>query len=245
MINYPRIIAHRCGGALAPENTLAGLRIAARMGCRGVEFDVMLTTDGVPILMHDEMLARTTNGKGWVATRTAAEIARLDAGCKHHHAFAVEPAPTFQAALQLCAALGLWANVEIKPSAGTEAETGRVVAGAVAAHLAAQPGAALVLSSFSSLALQQAMQLAPTVPRALLTEMIPADWREQLAAVGAQALHTAVQAVSPERLAPICNSGIRVACYTVNDRATADALFAAGVCAVFSDRIDLWLPEEM
>ncbi|MBI5862723.1 MAG: glycerophosphodiester phosphodiesterase [Rhodocyclales bacterium] len=245
MINYPRIIAHRCGGALAPENTLVGLRIAARMGCRGVEFDVMLTTDGVPILMHDETLARTTNGKGWVAARTAAEIARLDAGCKHHRAFAVEPAPTFHAALQLCAALGLWANVEIKPSAGTEAETGRIVAGAVAAHLAAQPGAALVLSSFSSLALQQAMQLAPAVPRALLTETIPADWREQLAAVGAQALHTAVQAVSPERLAPICNSGIRVACYTVNDRATADALFAAGVCAVFSDRIDLWRAEEM
>lgn len=245
MMNYPHIIAHRCGGALAPENTLAGLRIAARMGCRGVEFDVMLTADGVPILMHDETLARTTNGEGRVAATTAAEIARLDAGCKHHRAFAVEPAPTFQAALQLCAALGLWANVEIKPSAGTEAETGRVVAGVVAAHLAAQPGAALVLSSFSSPALQQAMQLAPAVPRALLTETIPADWREQLAAVGAQALHTAASAVTAERLAPICNSGIRVACYTVNDRATADALFAAGVCAAFSDRIDLWRAEEM
>jgi len=244
-MGYPHIIAHRCGGALAPENTLAGMRIAARMGCRGVEFDVMLTADGVPILMHDETLARTTNGEGLVAATTAAAIARLDAGGKHHRAFAVEPAPTFQAALELCAALGLWANVELKPSVGTEAETGRVVAAVAAAHLAVQPGAAIVLSSFSSLALQQAMQLAAAVPRALLTETIPTDWHEQLAAVGASALHTAADAVNPVLLAPICNAGMRVACYTVNDRVTAGSLFAQGVCAVFSDRIDLWRPDEM
>lgn len=245
MTAYPRIIAHRCGGALAPENTLAGLRIAARMGCRGVEFDVMLTADGVPILMHDETLARTINGEGLVASTTAAAIARLDAGCKHHRAFAGEPAPTFQAALQLCAALGVWANVEIKPSAGAGAETGRVVAGVVAGHLAARREAAIVLSSFSMSALQQAMQVAPAVPRALLTETIPADWREQLAAVGASALHTAADAVNPVSLVAICNAGMRVACYTVNDRLTAGSLFAQGVCAVFSDRIDLWRPAEM
>jgi glycerophosphoryl diester phosphodiesterase len=244
-MDYPHIIAHRCGGALAPENTLAGLRIAARMGCRGVEFDVMLTADGVPILMHDETLERTTSGEGPVAATPAATIARLDAGSKHHRAFAVEPAPTFQAALQLCATLGLWANVEIKPSVGAEAETGRVVADVVAAHLADGCAAAIVLSSFSAVALQQALRRAPAVPRALLTENIPADWRERLAAVGAQALHTAASAVNPERLAPICNAGMRIACYTVNDRASANSLFAQGVCAVFSDRIDLWQPEEM
>lgn len=241
MIDYPRIIAHRGGGALAPENTLAGMRIAARMGCRGVEFDVMLTADGVPILMHDETLERTTNGAGFVAAKTAAEIARLDAGGKHHRAFAVEPAPTFRAALQACAELGLWTNVEIKPTPGTEVETGRAVANLVAR---VSPDAVL-LSSFSALALQQAMQSAPAVPRALLTETIPADWRELLAACGAVALHTATATVRQDILAPICNSGIAVACYTVNDRATADALFAAGASAVFSDRIDLWLPEEM
>ncbi|MEO8409530.1 MAG: glycerophosphodiester phosphodiesterase family protein, partial [Propionivibrio sp.] len=55
----PRVIAHRCGGALAPENTLAGLRIAAAMGFEAVEFDVMLSADGSPWLIHDETLART------------------------------------------------------------------------------------------------------------------------------------------------------------------------------------------
>ena len=245
MITYPRIIAHRCGGALAPENPLAGLRIAARMGCRGVEFDVALTTDGVPVLMHDETLERTTNGTGFVARKTAAEIARLDAGGKYHHAFAVEPAPTFQAVLQTCAELGLWANVEIKPTPGTEAETGRVVSTSVAAMVANSKPGTLLLSSFSTLALQQAMHLAPTIPRALLIESIPVDWHEQLQACGASALHAATADISAELIAPLCNSGILLACYTMNDRATAATLFTAGVSAIFTDRIDLWLPEEM
>ncbi|WP_237218208.1 glycerophosphodiester phosphodiesterase [Rugosibacter aromaticivorans] len=241
LIRYPRIIAHRCGGALAPENTLAGMRIAARLGCRGVEFDVALTADGVPILMHDATLERTTNGAGFLATKTAAEIACLDAGGKHHRAFAVEPAPTFQAALQTCAELGLWANVEIKPTPGTEAETGRVVANLVAGI---GPGTVL-LSSFSVLALQQALHVAPAIPRALLTETIPADWRDQLVAAGASALHTAASGITVDLIAPLCHSRIQLACYTVNDRATAATLFAAGVSAIFTDRLDLWMPEEM
>jgi glycerophosphoryl diester phosphodiesterase len=61
---HPRLIAHRGGGALAPENTLAGLRTAASLGYRGVEFDVMLSADGTPVLIHDETLERTTDGRG-------------------------------------------------------------------------------------------------------------------------------------------------------------------------------------
>ncbi|MES2236722.1 MAG: glycerophosphodiester phosphodiesterase [Pseudomonadota bacterium] len=244
-IAYPRIIAHRCGGALAPENTLAGMRIAARMGCRGVEFDVALTADGVPMLMHDDTLERTTNGTGFVASKTMAEITRLDAGGKYHHAFAVEPAPTFQAALRTCGELGLWANVEIKPTPGTEAETGRVVAALVAAHSANNQPGAILLSSFSVLALQQALHVAPAIPRALLTETIPADWRDQLVAVGASALHTAASGITIDLIAPLCRSRIQLACYTVNDHATAATLFAAGISAIFTDRLDLWMPEEM
>ncbi|TMH24827.1 MAG: glycerophosphodiester phosphodiesterase, partial [Betaproteobacteria bacterium] len=64
---YPRVVGHRGGGTLAPENTLAGIRKAAAMGFGGVEFDVMLSADKVPLLMHDETFDRTTNGKGSVA----------------------------------------------------------------------------------------------------------------------------------------------------------------------------------
>ena len=239
-MNYPRIIAHRCGGALAPENTLAGLRIAVRVGCRGVEFDAMLGADGVPVLIHDETLERTTSGRGRVAGMGSARLARLDAGGRHHPAFAAERLPTLDDALRLCAALGLWANVEIKPSAGQDVETGRVVA----RHAAGAKGP-LVLSSFSAAALCAAAEQAAELPRALLVEAIPGDWRERMAQSGALALHASARALTERALKAVLDAGFPLACYTVNRRDDAERLFALGVSAVFTDRPDLWLAAEM
>ena len=89
----PRIVAHRCGGALAPENTLAGLRVAAALGCGGVEFDVQASADGRAVVIHDERLDRTTDRVGPVVGLTAAELAICDAGIRHHPAFAGEHVP--------------------------------------------------------------------------------------------------------------------------------------------------------
>jgi glycerophosphoryl diester phosphodiesterase len=237
---HPRIIAHRGGGALAPENTLAGLRLAARLGCRGVEFDAMLGADGVPVLIHDETLERCTSGRGPVAGIESAQLALLDAGARHHPAFAGEPLPTLEEALRLCAALGLWANVEIKPSAGQDGATGS----AVARHAAAARGP-LLLSSFSPVALAAAAAEAPRLQRALLVEAIPADWRERMAAAGALALHAAAHELSRGALAALREAAIPLACFTLNRRDEAERLFALGVSAVFTDRPDLWLAAEM
>ncbi len=239
-MSYPRIIAHRCGGALTPENTLVGLRLAARLGCRGVEFDAMLAADGVPVLIHDETLERTTSGRGRVAETDSAQLTRLDAGSRHHAAFAAEPLPTLDETLRLCAALGLWANVEIKPSAGREAETGRIVARHAAA--AGCPG---VLSSFSPEALHAAAAEAPELPRALLVQTIPTDWRERMAGLGAIALHSAARGLTAGMAGAVRAAGFPLACYTVNRREDAERLFAMGVSAVFTDRPDLWLSSEM
>lgn len=239
-MTYPRIIAHRCGGALAPENTLAGLRLAARLGCRGVEFDAMLSADGVPVLIHDETLERTTSGRGRVADMNSTRLAGLDAGSWQHRAFAAEPLPTLDQALRLCAALGLWANVEIKPSAGREAETGRVVA----RHAAAAMGP-LVLSSFSFEALLAAAAETPGTQRAMLFEAVPADWRAQVADTGATAVHCSARALTAETLGDVLDARLPLACYTLNRREEADVLLAKGVRAVFTDRPDLWQPAEM
>ena len=112
----PKVFAHRCGGALAPENTLAGLRIAAVAGFQAVEFDVMLSADGSPWVIHDESLARTTSGSGPVCAAPDTLLASLDAGIHHHRAFAGEPLPSLSAIANLCRELGLQANVEIKPA---------------------------------------------------------------------------------------------------------------------------------
>ena len=77
---WPRVIAHRGGGQFAPENTLAALRKGHALGFRGVEFDVMLSADAVPVLIHDETLERTTSGRGNVADTAAAVLTTLDAG---------------------------------------------------------------------------------------------------------------------------------------------------------------------
>lgn len=238
---YPRIIAHRGGGALAPENTLAGLRLAARLGCRAVEFDVMLTADGVPVLMHDETLERTTDGSGSIAALSLAALRRFDAGAKRGAAFRGEVIPTLEETLGVCADLGLWANIEIKPGQGREEETGTVT-GRLLARAWCGPG---IVSSFSSVALAAARRVAPALDYALLVGAIPGDWRERLAAEGCQALHVDAARNGAPELAAVVAAGIPVACYTVNRRDDVERLFALGVAAVFTDRPDLWRPEDM
>src|SRR5512139_238892 len=76
----PIVFAHRGGAALAPENTLVAFDAGLAAGADGIELDVRLSRDGVPVLMHDPTLERTTNGSGPVGDRTAADLAALDAG---------------------------------------------------------------------------------------------------------------------------------------------------------------------
>jgi glycerophosphoryl diester phosphodiesterase len=77
---FPRIVAHRGGGTLAPENTLAGMRCAALHGFHAVEFDVMLAQDGVPVVIHDTRLGRTVAGDMDIASLPSAQLGAMDAG---------------------------------------------------------------------------------------------------------------------------------------------------------------------
>jgi glycerophosphoryl diester phosphodiesterase len=230
VIGYPRIVAHRCGGALAPENSLAGLAAAARHGCRAVEFDVMLTADRIPILMHDETLERTTRCRGRVAAQTFAAIRACDPGV-----------PTLAEAMAACRGLGLWVNVELKPAEGHEEETGR----RVGAWLAANWDKRGVVSSFSEKSALAARRMLPDAPFAMLYEALPDDWRAQCTRLGAAAVHLAAEHVDVAIAARLGSAGLPWACYTVNERAPAERLFALGCAAVFTDRPDLWRPEEM
>ena len=123
----PRVIGHRGAAAYAPENTLAGFRKAKALGCHWVEFDVRLTGDSQPVLLHDDRLERTTNGRGGISGLQLAAVRRYDAGNWFHSSFAGERVPTLEEALLLLAELGLGANVELKAVRGREAATGAVV----------------------------------------------------------------------------------------------------------------------
>lgn len=96
------VIAHRGGGGLAPENTLAAFRNALRLGADYIEIDVRTTRDGQFVLMHDRSVDRTTDGRGAVKDLAFDEIRRLDAGSKFRAAFARERVPTLDETLALC-----------------------------------------------------------------------------------------------------------------------------------------------
>lgn len=230
--SLPRWIAHRGGGSLAPENTLAGIRLAARLGFRAVEFDVMLSADGTPFLIHDETLERTTNGHGLVCATPDRVLRSLDAGQR-------ESLPTLTQAAALCRELGLLANVEIKPAAGHETETAEVVARqcAVLWQGAAAPP---LISSFSLEALAIARDVAPEIPRGLLFDAVPADWLSQWRDLRGLTLHCNAEHVAPHVLVEANANGIPVLCYTVNCPEQAAELLASGVSALFTDRLDLF-----
>ncbi len=231
----PRWIAHRGGGSLAPENTLAGIRLAVRLGYRAVEFDVMLSGEGTPVLIHDETLERTTNGYGRVCDTPDARLFSLDAGQG-------ETIPTFRQAAALCRELGLLANVEIKPAVGFERQTADTVArlsGEMWSGAAIQP----LISSFSLEALEIARDLAPQIRRGLLFEWVPADWLDAFRRLQGYSLHCPATGLDDAVLAEARAHAIPVLCYTVNQPEQAERLFARGVSAIFTDRLDLFLPE--
>ncbi|UCV20213.1 glycerophosphodiester phosphodiesterase [Ferribacterium limneticum] len=231
----PRWFAHRGGGALAPENTLAGLRLAARLGFAAVEFDVMLSGDGTPVLIHDETLERTTNGQGLVSETPDARLFALDAGNG-------ERVPRYAEAVAMCREYGLLANVEIKPAAGFERQTAETVA---RLSTSLWQGAAVqpLISSLSLEALEIARDLAPQIPRGVLFEQVPADWLAVVRRLQAVTLHCDVEHLSDDVLAEVQANDIPVLCYTVNTKKAAESLFERGVSAVFTDRLDLFVTE--
>ena len=153
MLDLPAIIGHRGAAAYAAENSLGGFALAARLGCRMVEFDTRLTADSVPIVFHDDRLDRTTLLSGPVAARSLAELRR-----------GAPQVPTLAEVLELCRSLGLAVNIEIKPDRGAEAATAGAAL-AVARDLWRATDRPPLMSSFAPRALAVAAALCPAWPR--------------------------------------------------------------------------------
>ncbi len=119
---YPLIIAHRGASAVAPENTLAAFRKALDVGADGVELDVRLSKDGIPVVIHDPTLLRTTGITSLVAELTAEQLSKVDAGSWFndafpHHArpeFADEGIPSLRSALELLKEIDGPIYIEVK-----------------------------------------------------------------------------------------------------------------------------------
>ncbi|MGH8738335.1 MAG: glycerophosphodiester phosphodiesterase [Burkholderiales bacterium] len=233
---YPRILAHRGGGTLAPENTLGAIRFGASLGFRGVEFDVMLAGDGTPVLIHDEALARTTGAPGEVAKTPYPQLAKLDASRRFGAKWRGERIPSFEQAARLCRELGLWANVEIKPAAGYERRTGEAVA-RMSRELWRGAAQAPLLSSFSPLALAAARTAASELPRGLIVGRIPPQWLEILHDLECVSLHCNHRALGRRTADAVHAAGYALLCWTVNDRRSARKLLRWGVDCLVTDAL--------
>ncbi len=238
---YPKWIAHRGAGKLAPENTLAAFRLGAQHGYRAFECDVKLSADGVPFLLHDDTLERTSSGHGDAGRLDWAALSRLDAGSWHGRVNAGEPLPTLDAIAAFCLRNGHALNIEIKPSSGRERETGEVVA-REAARLWQGQATPPLLSSFKPDALEGARAADAALPRALLLDELWEGWFERaqaLACVGIVANHRLYDAALVRR---IHAAGWRALAYTVNEASRAEELLAFGLDGLITDAVDRFAP---
>lgn len=185
---------------MAPENTLMAMQASKQLGYSAVEFDVMLSSDGLPVLMHDENLGRTVPGMGRACDLTRVELMSMDAA-KWHPTGGTAPVsighqwtqsgnvPSFDNVLTFCKENNIWMNIEIKPATGQEVSTGTVVGkytkiafekelSQLDVHyaafdyvaIAASLAALPLISSFSYDSLLAAREEAPNIPRAFLVD---------------------------------------------------------------------------
>ena len=238
---YPRWIAHRGAGKLAPENTLAAFRLGAQHGYRMFECDAKLSADGVPFLLHDATLERTTNGHGTGGDRPWSQLAQLDAGGWHSRSYAGEPLPTLEHLARYCIANGYFLNIEIKPTPGLEEKTGQVV-GAHAARLWQGQAVPPLFSSFKPEALAGARATAPHIPRALLIDALWDGCFDQARQLGCVAIVCNHALWDAALVAQVRGWGLRTLSYTVNDDWAAQRLIALGTDGIITDRVDLFSP---
>lgn len=231
---YPFWIAHRGAGKQAPENTMAAFRVGIAAGFSGFECDVQLSRDGLPFLLHDDDLDRTTNGQGLACAQDWRQLARLDAGSWHSPAFAHEPLARLLELATIAAAEQLAINLELKPSPGEAERVGHGVAEWLRTHWTAPPP---LLSSFEPAALQAAAGAG--WPLALLSTAWRPELPAEALALGAVAVVCEHRSLDRPGIAALHAAGLRALSYTVNEADEARRLIAAGIDGLITDRLDL------
>lgn len=239
MTDFPRIYAHRGASSLAPENTIASFSKAWEVGARWFEFDVDVIGDGTLIVIHDDTLDRTTNGKGGYYNLSYSDIRRLDAGRWFSSTYRLEGIPEVADVISFSNAQHMGMNLEIKPCYGgptlrkTLVENLSVALGAVA------DPSRLIVSSFDHEILQDFHEACPEVSLGWLFDRVHQPgptWQEGAAALACRAIHPDNQGLTREEVTQMRDAGFEVNVWTVNDLDRARELADWGVTGIFTDR---------
>src|SRR5215470_4685294 len=219
------VTSHRGAGFLEPENTLRAIRRAIELGADQVELDVQLTRDGHLVLMHDETVDRTTNGRGKVSELTLAEIRRLDAGQG-------EQVPTLEEVLALTAGK-ITPQIELKGRGTAVAVVRAVEAVGRAAHV--------ILTSFLHQQLIEARQLNTQLQTGALWGRLPVDIVPQAQQLGVGALHIWHEFIDEKLVSEAHACGLLIRAWNANKEEDMLRLIGLGVDAIGSDRPDMLL----
>jgi glycerophosphoryl diester phosphodiesterase len=234
----PLVIAHRGDSAHRPENTLAAFAAALEIGAGVVEFDVHLTRDGEVVVIHDETVDRTTNGRGAVRDLTLAEIRRFSAGypTSFGSAYAGERVPTLGEVLGLLRDRAR-AMVEIKPGAVTDDADGGIEAHVVEEVRKAGMEKEVALISFERRALVRCRTLAPEILRGHLFERGKAgDMLAGAREVGSELILPEKRLLSEDLRDRAREAGVKVATWVVDDAEELRRLMRFELYGIASNR---------
>jgi glycerophosphoryl diester phosphodiesterase len=235
--NTPLIFAHRGASADAPENTLRAFGLALEQGADALELDVTLSADGVPVVIHDDTLDRTTNGRGLVRRHRLAELKALDAGypALFGDKFAGARLPTLD---EVFAAYGhqTLINVELKQDRAAGRALAPAVIGLITRHGLAER---VLISSFQFSSLRQIRALEPALPIALLYAVAAGGARLVRwlnTDLHPEAHHPGCYTLSPEQVPWFHAQGLRVNTWTVNAPEDLRRFALAGADGLITNR---------
>jgi glycerophosphoryl diester phosphodiesterase len=261
----PLIFGHRGACAYAPENTLAAFNLAFELGADGIELDVTLTKDGVPVVIHDDTVDRTTDGRGKVSGMTVREIQRLDAGKWFDSKYRGEKIPTLEEALAYVP-VGKIVNVELKTNVllswqPRAAKSSRFASSGDSVKMFLRLGESsplektvvrvieetrnadrIIVSSFNPIALYRVMKLNPMVCRGLLyfkelPIFLGRAWLRVLARP--HALHPSNTTLTGQVANWARKRGYQLNTWTVDDPLETRRLAALGVNGIITNKPDV------
>lgn len=235
-----QVIGHRGASAYAPENTLSSFNQALTLGCNFMEFDVMLSADGEPLIFHDNSLKRTTKVKGEFGLVESSYLQTLDAGKWFSKHYLNEKIPHFADVVQWLISNNINANIEIKPYPGPESAERTLIAvmSILNSHWPNDKPLPLI-SSFDHDVLSLCHSIAPEMPLGLLFDKWEADWSSKATQLQCHSININYRTLTKERVTEIKDKGFAIYAYTVNRRRLAKKLLNWGVDAIFSDYPDL------
>ena len=227
------IFAHRGVSSQAPENTMEAFELAAALGADGIEMDVQFTKDRRVVILHDELIDRTSNGTGAVRDWLWDDLRGLDFGAWYGAQFAGVRIPLLEDLLPLVRMKGMRLNIELKTNSYRYPGLEEAVIELVRAH---DVHDAIMISSFNHYSVMQYKALDPSAyTGVLLSSSLVEPW-EYAGRLGVQAIHPRYQSVEQEMVTRCHERGIEINTYTVDDPAEKDKLRGLGVDCIITNR---------